>query len=216
MKRLYLASSIDRTAERIAKDIGKDPKSLKLVFISTAAEGEKGDKRWLEEDRNGLVKAGFNITNYTITDKSPSDIENDLKNFDIIHVNGGNSFYLLLQARKSGFDKWIKITILSGKKIYIGSSAGSMVVSPNIEIARKIETGEYENKLKSFESFGLVDFITLPHWGSDYFKSMYLNHRLDFAYKPENKIILLNDWQYVKVEGEMYKIVDIRDDVSSK
>jgi hypothetical protein len=40
---------------------------------------------------------------------------------------------------------------------------------------------------------------------------MYLNHRLKLAYKPENKIILLNDWQYVKVVGDTYKIVDIRD-----
>ena len=208
---MFLASSIDQTAEQIAKEIDKDPKSLKLVFISTAAEAEEGDKRWLKDDRDSLAKEGFDITDYTLTGKSSSDIQNDLERFDIVHINGGNSFYLLIQARKSGFDKWVREVIFSGKKIYIGSSVGSMVASPNIEIARKIETKDYENKLKSFESFGLVDFITLPHWGSDYFKSSYLNHRLDFAYKPENKIILLNDWQYVKVEGEMYKIVDIRD-----
>ncbi len=211
MKKLYLASSIDRTAGSIAKDIGKDPKKLKLVFISTAAEAEKGDKKWLNDDRNGLVKAGFDVTDYTITGKSPNDIKNDLEGFDVIHVNGGNSFYLLIQARKSGFDKWTRTNILSGKKIYIGSSAGSMIASPNIEVAKKIETKDYENKLKSFESFALVDFIIFPHWGSDYFKSVYLNHRIDYAYKPENKIILLNDWQFVRVEGNTYRIIDIRD-----
>ena len=106
MKKLYLASSIDVTAGAIAEDIGGDPKKLKLAFISTAAESEKDNKEWLKNDRNGLVKAGFDLSDYTITNKTPQKIDNDLRNADIIHVNGGNTFYLLLQARKSGFDKW--------------------------------------------------------------------------------------------------------------
>lgn len=208
MKKLYLASSIDLTAKNIVKDIGGDPKKLKLVFISTASEVEKGKKDWLDNERNGLVKAGFNLFDYTITGKTVKDFNRDLTPADIIHVNGGNTFYLLLQARKNGFDKWIKKAVDAGK-IYIGSSAGSIVASPNIEITRKLETKIYEKQLKNFTGFGLVDFIVLPHWGSKYFKGLYLNHRLDFAYKPENKIILLNDWQYVKVEDDMYKIVEV-------
>ncbi len=208
MKKLYLASSIDVTAKGIAQDIGQDPRKLKLVFISTAAEVEKGNKDWLDEDRNGLINTGFDLFEYTITDKSAKDIQKDLNKVDIIHVNGGNVFYLLLQARKSGFDLWVKEAVNKGK-IYIGSSAGSMVVSPNIEIAKKIETKTYEKELKTFASFGLVDFITLPHWGNDSFRDLYLRHRLDIAYKPENKIILLNDRQYIRVENDTYKIVEV-------
>lgn len=208
MKKLYLASSIDVTAADIAKDIGNDPKKLRMAFISTAAEPEKGNKDWLNDDRNGLVKAGFDLFDYTITNKTLKDIENDLKGVNIIHVNGGNTFYLLLQARKSGFDKWIKKSVENGK-IYTGSSAGSIIAAPNIEPLRILETKIYEKKLKTYNSFGLVDFIIFPHWGSKDFKNSYLNHRVDFAYKPENKIILLNDWQYVKVENDMYKIVEI-------
>ena len=199
MKRLYLASSIDRTAGAITKDIGKNPKDLKLVFISTAAEPEKGNKQWLEEDRNGWLKAGFEVFDYTLTGKNSKDIRQDLASCDIVHVNGGNSLYLLLQARKSGFDRWVGEFILSGQKIYTGSSAGSMAAAPDIGVLKELETQGFERKLRSFECFGLVDFIIFPHWGSDYFKSKYLGHRMEFAYKPENKIILLNDWQFVKV-----------------
>lgn len=209
-RKLYLASSIDRTAESIAKDIGKNPKKLKLVFIPTAAEVEPGNLDWMYADRKGLVDAGFNVFNYTITGRKHKDLERDLKEADIVHVNGGNSFYFIIQARKSGFGKWVKKAVDKGK-IYIGSSAGSMVASPDIGIAKSIETGMYAKKLRSHKAFGLVDFITLPHWGSKYFKKMYLRQRLNIAYKPENKIILLNDWQYVKVENDMYKIIDVRD-----
>ena len=208
MKKLYLASSIDVTAGAIAEDIGGDPKKLKLAFISTAAESEKDNKEWLKDDRNGLVKAGFDLSDYTITNKTPQKIDNDLRNADIIHVNGGNTFYLLLQARKSGFDKWIKKAVNNGK-IYTGSSADSIIASPNIEVLRILEAKIYKEKLKTYDSFGLVDFIVFPHWGSKDFKNSYLNHRVDFAYKPENKIILLNDRQFVKVENDMYKIVEV-------
>lgn len=209
-KRLYLASSIDRTAKSIAKDIDGDPSGLRLAFISTAAEVEKGDLSWLNDDRDGLIRAGFDLFEYTITGKTPIDLKKDLENVDIVHLNGGNTFYLLLQARESGFDKWIKKAVDSGK-IYIGSSAGSIIASPNIEISRTIETKIFEEELRSFRGFNLVDFIIFPHWGSNFFKDLYLGSRLKSAYKPKNKIILLNDWQYVKVENDFYKIVDIRD-----
>ena len=74
MTNIYLASSIDVTAERIARAIG-NVSTLKTVFITTAAEGETGDKSWLNDDRNGMIKAGFKLFDYTITGKSPEDIE---------------------------------------------------------------------------------------------------------------------------------------------
>lgn len=208
-KKLYLASDIGTVAQSIADDIG-GPKRLKLVFINTAAEVETGAKKWLARDRNGLIRAGFEVNDYTLTEKTPKDIENELSSADVIHVNGGNTFYLLLQARKSGFDQWVKQAILKGK-IYTGSSAGSQIVAPNIEIVKRLETKAYEKELKNFQAIGLVDFIIFSHWGSKNFKTLYLSHRLKLAYKPKNKIILLNDFQFVKVEGDVYKIIDIRD-----
>lgn len=209
MKKLFLASSVETTGPAIGKEIGY-PENLELVFIDTAGEPEE-DKQWIADDRKGLEKAGFNITDYTITNKSSSDIEKDLNSFDVVHVNGGDTFYLLIQARKSGFDKWIKEKVERGEKIYIGSSAGSIACAPNTMNSKFFENEEYFDQLKTYEGFGLVDFLVFPHWGSDLFMDKYLNHRMEIAYKQENKIILLNDFQYVKVGGDMFKIVDTRD-----
>lgn len=208
-RRLFLASDIGTVAQSVADDIG-NPEKLKLVFISTAAEVETGDKMWFHRDRNGLVRAGFQVSDYTITDKTQTDIDKDLRGFDVIHVNGGNAFYLLLQTRKSGFDRWVKKAVAQGK-IYTGSSAGSQVIAPDLGFLKKPETKLYEKYLKHSTGIGLVDFLIFPHWGDDDFKDLYLNHRLKLAYKPENKIILLNDFQFVKVENDTYKIIDIRD-----
>lgn len=182
---------------------------MKLVFITTAAEAEQGDMTWVDNDRNGLKEAGFDMFDYTITGKNYSQIKKDLKDVDVVHVNGGNTFYLLLQARKSGFDQWIVETVDQGK-IYIGSSAGSIIASPDIGITAKLETEIYEKQLGDFKGFGLTDILILPHWGSDVFRDLYLNQRLDLAYKPENKIVLLNDYQYLKITEDNMKFVDVR------
>ncbi len=213
MERLFLASSIDMTAKDIAKQIGKNPKTLKTAFITTAAEPKDIKEEgldWLKNDRKGLSEAGFDLFDYTITDKSPKQIEKDLGGCDVIHVNGGHTFYLLLQARKSGFDKFIRKFVEDGG-IYIGSSAGSIIAAPDVSIKLEEDVKEYEDKLKTFKAFNLVKFIVYPHWASDDFKEKYLGHRLKDSYITRNKIILLTDTQYVLVEDDMYKIIDIED-----
>lgn len=171
---LYLASSIDKTANHIANKIflqGRTLKAIKAAFIFTAGEVE-ADKTW---------------------------------------IDGGNSFYLLVQAQKSGFDRFIKNQVSKGV-IYTGSSAGSYLTSPDISIARLIDHNSYVDQLKNTHGFNLVDFIVFPHWGSDNFKTEYLNERMKLAYQTGYKIILLNDDQYVEVTDNNYKIIDITKD----
>ncbi len=213
MKKLFLSSSIDQTGADIARKIGR--KNLKTAFITTASEThDKNNLEWLKRDRKGLSDAGFDVFDYTITGKTPEQIEKGLGKCNVIHVNGGNTFYLLLQAQKSGFDKFIKKFVENGG-IYIGSSAGSIIASPDISISRKDKHEEFANKMKSFEGFGLVDFIVLPHWASEKFRDDYFNQRLKTSYVLGNKIILLTDSQYVLVEDDMYKIVDVEREKSA-
>lgn len=209
MKKIFLASEINVVASHLAEKLNNLP--LKTVFINTAAEPVTGDKQWLDDNKRGLVDAGFDVFDYTITDKSYEQLEKDLTDVEVIHVNGGNSFYLLSQIRKSGFDRLVKKQLEKGV-IYFGSSAGSIVASPNIEITKKLESQLYADELKTFEGMGLVDFIILPHWGREGYEDFYLNNRLAVAYQEKNKIILLNDHQYVQVEGDSYRIVDARED----
>lgn len=52
-------------------------------------------------------------------------------------------------------------------KPYIGESAGSIIMSPNISYAKDMDVTEKDApQLKSFEGLGLVDFYPLPHYKS--------------------------------------------------
>ncbi|MBM2820750.1 MAG: putative peptidase, dipeptidase [Candidatus Berkelbacteria bacterium] len=51
-------------------------------------------------------------------------------------------------------------------KIYIGSSAGSIIVGPNLEPIRDFDDPSKAD-LENYEGFGLVDFVIMPHWGRE-------------------------------------------------
>lgn len=206
MKKLFLTSSAGVVASDMVRHI--PAQGLKLVFINTPAEGEDGDKQWLENDRSALVKAGFTVSDYTITGKTSEEVKNHLASFDVIFISGGNTFYVLEKIQQSGCAQVIRDYVEQGK-IYIGSSAGSVLAGPDIYPSYYVDAIEKAPNLKGYSGLGLIDVVVLPHWGNDHFKELYLNKRLEHAYTSDYKIILLTDNQYVQVEGERYEIVDV-------
>src|SRR3989344_2521676 len=202
---LFLTSSVHAVAHDIAKKVDLH-KADKLVFIDTAAEIEEGDKTWLRNDRQALVDAGFIVSDYTITNKSKNQLESDLNGFDYIYLSGGNTAYLLEQSQKSGFVSLIKELVQKGK-IYIGTSAGSIIAGPRLPDYFADEDAELENN----DGYGFVNFTLLPHWGSEDFKERYLGERLKIVYKDDQvPLLLLTDNQYVHVQNDQIKIVDVK------
>lgn len=208
MKRLFLASSVNTVANSIVSEI--DPKKHpKLILINTASEPEEGNKSWLEKDRLTLVDGGFEVTDYTITDKTSEQIKEAISPMDVIFVSGGNTFYLLEKAQQSNFIPLLKDFVLNQGKIYIGSSAGSIFAGPNIEPVKDLDNASKAPGLKDFAGAGLVDFVVLPHWGYEKFRERYFKERMTNNYNTKNILILLTDNQYVRVENDTYRVVDV-------
>lgn len=204
---LFLTSSVHAVAHDIAKKVDLS-KANKLVFIDTAAEpkGEREDLAWLKNDRQALVDAGFAVSDYTITGKIKNQLKNDLTGFDYIYMSGGNTAYLLEQSQKSGFASLIKELIQKGK-IYIGTSAGSIIAGPRLPDYFSDEKPKLENE----DGYDFVNFTILPHWGSEDFRKRYLGERLKIVYKKDQvPLLLLTDNQYVHVQNDQMKIIDVK------
>ena len=207
---IFLASSIHAVAGHIAESIGS-PKKNKLTFVYTGAELGGLNRSWVKRDRKALVKAGFQMSDYTLTGKKQQTIKKDLSKTDIILMEGGNTCYLMQQIQQTKSISVIHDLVERGK-IYIGCSAGSIVAGSDIN------AGFYPNKIKDApklrgsKGLNLVDFSIIPHWGRADKEQNFLKYRLRHLYKSKNKIILLSDSQYVVVENKNYRIVDIRKD----
>jgi len=207
MNQLFLTSSAYMVIDDIVSKFGKTVEGLRLMFLNTASEVEKGEKKWLQDDRDSLVRAGFDVFDYTLTGKSEEDVVQAVAEIDVLFVAGGNTFYLLSQARKCRLDKIVQELINRGV-VYIGSSAGSLLAGPDIEPIKYLDDPSKSEGLKSFEAFGLTDVIVFPHWGSDGFREKYLE-LVPAVYGLGKKIILLTDQQYVAIDGNSYQIVDV-------
>lgn len=206
MKRLFLASAGSFVAGDVAKRLGEERK-LKLLYVTTAAEVEEGDLWWLRADHDALVKAGFLVSEYTITGKTRAEIAKTFAAADVLCFSGGNNYYLLEKIQQTGCAELIQSAVKKGKP-YFGISAGAIVAGSDLSPLYFEPDARKAPELKGLKGLALVDFIIFPHWGSPYFKDFYMNQRLVQAYKPGYKIILLTDSQYVYIENDKYCIVE--------
>src|SRR5258706_5533477 len=99
MKTLFLTSNIELVASDIASKIQQNHQ--KMLFITTAVEPLSENAAWYINQRKAIRDAGFSFTDYSITGKTAEEVEQTLKNYEILYVSGGNVFYLLEKIQKS-------------------------------------------------------------------------------------------------------------------
>ncbi len=205
MKVLFLASYAAYTLDKLIDYLPASPDKLRVAFISTAAEPYE-DKWFVKEDRDKLTELGFSVQDIELEGKTEEQLADELKNIDIIFVAGGNTFYLLQEARKSGFDKLVKRLVNRGV-VYVGSSAGSVLVGPTLELVRTVDEPSKAPQLKTHRALNLVDFVVLPHFGVEKFEAGY-NKIMDEINNAPYKVIKLRDDQAVLVQDEDVKIIE--------
>lgn len=187
--------------------VGKKPENTSVVFIPTASNVETGDKSWLIKDLVYFKKENFKSV--YITDISAVDGKIWRPQFeaaDVLFFEGGNPYHLMEWINKSGlvsiFPELLK------NKVYVGVSAGSMVVSK--DLALKISQTIYEEDLDrthDISGLNLVDFYFLPHLNSPYYKNLnegFIRETLKVA--PE-KIYVLDDNSALKIINEKVEVV---------
>jgi len=202
---LFLASSINVVGKDIAHKVDCLSRNKRLLFISTASEGEKGDLSWVDADRKSLEHNGLSVESYSITGKNREEISQKLKAAGSICVGGGNTYYLLHQARISGFDRVIKEFVKNGL-IYIGASAGSLCAGPTIETS--LDDPSDFPQLTDYTGLGLTDVSVRTHWGSRDFQKRY-HQEMDRLYNLNQPMILLTDSEYLHVRDDWYQIVNV-------
>lgn len=148
---------------------------------------------------------GINTDNIKVLELEHKILYSEVEGFDAILVGGGNCYYLLDKARKSGFKKVLDRFLKNG--VYVGISAGSILVAPEIRIA-KLRDINIVN-LKELTAFNYVDFAIAPHMGTPKFVERGLTKKnvRAFAKTVSYEIIPLTDQQAVLVEGKKWRIV---------
>lgn len=161
MKQLFLASSFADVSELFGKSIKQQLNGKKVTFIPTASIHEEVTF-YVDAGKRALEELGLITDTLEISTATSETISNKLRNNDFIYVSGGNTFFLLKELRRTGADRVIEDQINSGK-LYIGESAGSIILSPNIEYVKEMDDFKAVPSLNSYSALGVIDFYPLPH-----------------------------------------------------
>lgn len=206
MKLLLTSNGLsnDSIAEALFELTGKRPEDSVVVFIPTASNAEEGDKHWLINDLLNLKK--YNFKSIEISDISAIDKSIWLPSFeraDVLFFEGGNAYHLMRWLHKTGLPELL-LELLK-HKVYVGVSAGSMVVNPNLDL--NIIQGLYnENKTESIQLDGLnfLNAYVLPHLHSKWFPNVTKENIEKIATNLTCPVYAIDDNSALKViDGEL-------------
>ena len=165
----------------------------KVIIIANAAPVGSGNYIARENVKENFLKVGASSCDIVDLD---IDTVNKILDYDVIYMLGGN-VGKLLELNQNTNIKEIIIKFLE-KGIYIGESAGSMILSKSVKYIYDLKKGtkpKYSVIYDSYEGFGLIDIYILPHYQKE---DRMMDEKVK-NYELENNIKLtkLNDGEII-------------------
>ena len=200
MKLLLTSSGISngKIADALRELTSKSPQDTKVGFVPTAANAEGGSKEWLVNDLLRLRDAGYTWVDIVDPSAAGVDWRQRLADVDIVFLCGGNTFHLLDQLRQSGLGDWLKGHV--EEKVYVGSSAGSIVMTPTIATANGADPNL--KGMTDLSALGLVDFDIIPH-----IPDTPLAAAEKYAEAAERNVFALDDTSAIKAHDDSVEVV---------
>lgn len=198
MKLLLTSAGItnDKIADALAELIGKPLGETKTAFVLTAKNNR--DIPAIEAMDNQITQLDNHHMDYTLVDPSfDNDWREKLSSVELVIIGGGNTFHLLNEVRKTGFDTWLNNNL--EHKVYMGTSAGSILMTPHIAIASIDDGDENAVGIIDLNGLGFVDFEISPHTPED----VSLESNLEYSKITPRKLLLLDNNSAVKVTNDI-------------
>lgn len=183
---------------------------MRIGYVTTAYQVSRNNFEFFEDYKNKVKNAGYNFEEIDIKDKSEEDLREFFKNKNVIHLEGGNTFYLLKIIKETRFDKILK-ELLGEGKVYMGTSAGSYIACPTIEVSTWNKDGKDRFGITDFTSLNLVPFVLKVHYKDE--KEEEVKEGIQTLEYP---IRILRDGQGIIVEDDKYTFMGDGEEVIIK
>lgn len=204
MKRLLLTSGgyYPKKLKKIfLKLVSKKPSEIKVLAMicpknkTRVIRNPRGVRKQLK--KIGILPKNISFVNImkNISAKSFEKLD-----FDVFLSWGGNTFLILDRVRKTGFDNFIKKIVGDGR-LYVGSSAGSIIVHRTIEIAGwGSECDKNYINLKNLRGLNIVNVAVFPHYHNKLKKEV-----VEFKKKVKYEVWELRDGEALLILGNKVK-----------
>lgn len=162
-------------------------RSKKIVYIPSwyGEEAYRDYKDFKEQLPNS------NVIYFPINKRPTVEKIKELKSCDLIYFDGGNTFYILNQLINWNLVSLIKK--LSRSKVIVGMSAGSILQTPNINLAQipYFNADDNDVRLEDLSGLNNVSFEIYPHFSIRNKKE--LKELTKYSKTHKRKIYLLPD-----------------------
>lgn len=196
-----LLTSTGLTSENVSlkfKGLVSNPENTSVAIVTTAAEG-KSENKYSQLAKKQFEELGFVAVDFVDLETEP---QKDFSSYGVIYVCGGNTFKLLKFAREANFKTAIE-NLLERDEVYIGVSAGSIIVGLSIVIAGEVAADSNDIGLEDLTGFGIIDLIILPHYSPEIEEEV-----IAFENKHSVKVERLNNSQAILIENDQENLVE--------
>jgi len=200
MKKLLLASDGSLVISRGYQSFGIPNDKLNIAYITTAAKGVI-DKGYLKRHKDAMRRKGLRFEELDIEGKGVREFKRFLEDKNLIHIEGGNTFYLLKALRENGLDTTLIERVKNGLA-YVGTSAGAYIACPTIEVAAWGPIPKDRCGVTDYTALNLVPFVLKVHYTDD-MKTLVKEKISSCPYK----VRILRDGQGILVEGSHYQLL---------
>lgn len=205
MKNLFLTSSF-KDVVPLFTEFESNLQGKTVTFIPTASKVEEV-VFYVEAGKKALEDLGLIVEELDVATETLEEITSTLKKNDFIYITGGNTFFLLQELKRTGADKLILEEIAKGK-LYIGESAGAVIMSPNISYIQSMDSVKKATNLTNYDALNLVDFSILPHYNNAPFKEVTQKIVANYAGKPTMRPISNQEAIFVRDKEVSIKRLD--------
>ena len=161
--KIILASDLSFLLE-YGYDLTGIPKDkIKIGHITTAYKVSRNSLDFFKKVDETIKENGYDMENFDIEGKTKEEINAFFKDKNVVHIEGGNTFYLLKAIRETGFADILK-ELLDEGRVYIGTSAGSYVMCPTIEVSNWNPDGKDRFGITDFTALNYVPFVLKVHY----------------------------------------------------
>ena len=197
----FINSSVrSKEIDELFKKVSKGKKVLIIDNAASSPEISTNYPQRVNVQKN-FLNVGAKKVDIVTLNKDNTDL---VLNYDVIYVLGGSVTELIKLVNKTDIRE--KLMHYLEKGIYIGESAGSIILSDDTKYIYDLKKGtkpKYDVKLDTYKGLGFIDINIFPHYSTS---EEYVQKRVNNYNKK--KITKLNNGEYILYNYEK-KAIDI-------
>lgn len=207
--KLYLSSYRIPNSSELFELLDKKPSDVKVAVIPNAKDYYSDYVKNLKNADLLSYLEALGLTHCETVDlndysyRSKSVLKEKLQEFDLIWVNGGNTFCLRYAMSRSGFDQVIRGVVDAGV-VYGGESAGAIVAGNTIKGAELADEPRFAQE-QIYNGLSLVDAYIVPHTDSAEWAD--IMEQIQAEYDGPDPVVALQDSQAFMVNDASRQVV---------